>query len=636
MNRTLAICIPTYNRADELDRQLGWLAREIQGVEQDCEVIVSDNASIDQTQAIIEKWRPAFAKTQLKVNLNSTNIGWIRNFNCCFQASECPHTWIIGDDDVIYDGTLHFVIRQLKEKPELALLYLNFLGRNVQTNQIQGEHWFDPALAESPLKGADLFQHCLEKDLGAVIFISAIVFRTALAQTAIRRWPNSLDNWSGVAVWAGFCAMQGEVKITQQNFLECIIGVSHWQKESRIHFKKRYADIPAVYHMLYEMGYPHHSCKQLTLQILREDFTSIAFLRSFVGSLLVKPVWTLKITLAFFKLVLSYFRRPVAASAGDRAVLGQFGQKLARLLALVRHSQDLARHAPHLPALSPADQRAVQSLSQTGVHQTSLTELAIPGTELMLAAAARYLHQMKLVLASAHQTAHSDLDATYPQIFTVTDLPEFATWASHPRLLAIVENYIGLPVAFQGVHLRRDFANPTPVTTELWHRDQEDRRIVKIFVYLTDATEEYGPLEYIPKHRLSWWTEMRLRFTLWRRKDRGLNDAEMAKIAPPSLWQRASVPQGGVVFADAVAIFHHGRSRQKERAALFFVYTAAQPLRPEHVLQYRDDTFARPATVAQSNSSGAIGQLCPPVPIGSASAKSTPGLNPLHRPFLDG
>ncbi|MEH1958951.1 MAG: hypothetical protein V7L05_03475 [Nostoc sp.] len=53
----------------------------------------------------------------------------------------------------------------------------------------------------------------------------------------------------------------------------------------------------------------------------------------------------------------------------------------------------------------------------------------------------------------------------YPQIFTVTDLPDFFSWGSEQRLVNIVENYIGLTIAFQGVHLRRDFANKACVTS---------------------------------------------------------------------------------------------------------------------------------------------------------------------------
>ncbi len=55
MNKLLTIAIPTYNRAEYLDKQLGWLAEAIKGYESDCEILVSDNCSTDHNQSIISK-----------------------------------------------------------------------------------------------------------------------------------------------------------------------------------------------------------------------------------------------------------------------------------------------------------------------------------------------------------------------------------------------------------------------------------------------------------------------------------------------------------------------------------------------------------------------------------------------------
>jgi hypothetical protein len=43
MNKLLTIAIPTYNRADLLDKQLTWLSQGIKGFESECEILVSDN-----------------------------------------------------------------------------------------------------------------------------------------------------------------------------------------------------------------------------------------------------------------------------------------------------------------------------------------------------------------------------------------------------------------------------------------------------------------------------------------------------------------------------------------------------------------------------------------------------------------
>ncbi|MBD0342650.1 MAG: hypothetical protein ICV61_17765 [Microcoleus sp. Co-bin12] len=186
----------------------------------------------------------------------------------------------------------------------------------------------------------------------------------------------------------------------------------------------------------------------------------------------------------------------------------------------------------------------------------------------------------------------------------MTDLPKFSDWGNESSLLRIAENYIGLPIAFQGIHLRRDFANRKPVTTEFWHQDLEDRRMLKAILYLTDVDEEHGPFEYIPKSAISPLLAFRIRLQtllkllqarIFNTKDViGLSDREIEKIVPRSKWKTCLGKAGTVVFVDPVAIFHHGKSRKLGLSTLFFVYTSQHPLRPDCCTQYSDQTFARP------------------------------------------
>lgn len=53
---------------------------------------------------------------------------------------------------------------------------------------------------------------------------------------------------------------------------------------------------------------------------------------------------------------------------------------------------------------------------------------------------------------------------------------------------------------------------------------------------------------------------------------------------------------GTVIFVDTQSVYHHGTLRTVERSALFFVYTAKNPKRPDLCMQY-SDTYARPAIV---------------------------------------
>ncbi|AKG21650.1 phytanoyl-CoA dioxygenase family protein [Calothrix sp. 336/3] len=276
-------------------------------------------------------------------------------------------------------------------------------------------------------------------------------------------------------------------------------------------------------------------------------------------------------------------------------MFNQLSQRVSRLVSEIFYKIDLIKYRHQLPTLSPADKLIVQELQTQGTVVTSVDDLEIPRTSQMLEIAKKQLSREYGDRNAKGNIATLEAPA-YPEIYTLTDIPEVYAWGSNPRLLGIIENYIGLPVTFQGVHLRQDFANQEAVTTEQWHLDAEDRRMLKVIIYLSDATEDHGPFEYIPKHSLSWLQALKIRFQIASQMNRGklgLNDADMAAIVPKSQWKSCPAPAGGIVLTDPKAIFHHGKPRKMSRSALFFVYTSQNPLRPECCTQYSDETFTR-------------------------------------------
>jgi hypothetical protein len=249
----------------------------------------------------------------------------------------------------------------------------------------------------------------------------------------------------------------------------------------------------------------------------------------------------------------------------------------------------LRNHKKHLPKLEQRDRLIVEQLRTEGAYVTSLEDLGLSSTSNLLKAA-------QSQLSSMDTPKKSQTGQRLPQIYTVTDLSEFSTWATEKRLVNIIENYIGLPVAFHGVHLRKDFPNENQFGTLLWHKDAEDRRIIKIFVYLSDVEEHHGPFEYVPLHLITKYSlnYYRIQYELWRSGYLGFTDDTLNKFIPKSAWKSCPGPAGTVIFVDTKCVLHHGTLRTEDRSALFFVYTANPPKRPELCTQYWDDTFARP------------------------------------------
>jgi hypothetical protein len=143
--------------------------------------------------------------------------------------------------------------------------------------------------------------------------------------------------------------------------------------------------------------------------------------------------------------------------------------------------------------------------------------------------------------------------------------------------------------------VRKDFPNEKQLETLLWHKDSEDRRMIKVIIYLNDVTEEHGPFEYIPlpANSLEQVNNYRVDYELWRVNFLGINDDKMMKVIPKSAWKSCPGKAGTVIFADVRNIFHHGTVRNQERSTLFFTYTANSPKRPELCTQYYDDTFPK-------------------------------------------
>ncbi|MBW4560100.1 MAG: phytanoyl-CoA dioxygenase [Mojavia pulchra JT2-VF2] len=247
------------------------------------------------------------------------------------------------------------------------------------------------------------------------------------------------------------------------------------------------------------------------------------------------------------------------------------------------------KYQNNLPGLERSDRLILDALKRDGVYLTTLADLGLDSTTNLLKAAYQQLSQME-----AANNEH--LDEKWPQICTVTDLPEISAWATEKRLLNIIENYIGLPITFHGVHLRKDFPSENQFGTLLWHSDAEDRRIIKIFIYLNDVAENTGPFEYIPRSLTPSfsWKYLRLYYKLWQSRYMGINDEQVKAVIPKSAWKSCPGPAGTVIFVDTKNVLHHGTVRTEERSSLFFCYTANPPERPELCAQYWDDTFARP------------------------------------------
>jgi hypothetical protein len=237
----------------------------------------------------------------------------------------------------------------------------------------------------------------------------------------------------------------------------------------------------------------------------------------------------------------------------------------------MRQAISRAAHAPRLPVLPAADQAVVAGLRQHGIHQTSLEALAasgVPGADRLLAAAVPLVRQ----LAAEPAGEVTPLHAPEADILRHQALP---LWGLETRLLDIAESYIGLPVVYRGLVVRRDVADGHQVGTRHWHFDSEDRRILKIIVYLNDVGPQDGPFSYVPP-ALTRGIDFPV-FGGSRVRDEDLQ----SRLADPE--QRCIGPRGTVLFVDTCAMLHRGAVPVgSDRYTLFYAYNSTLPREAYH------------------------------------------------------
>ena len=270
--KILTIAIPTYNRAQLLDRQLSWVVDAVKGFERDCEIFVSNNCSTDETAQILENWAAKCSHAEFRTFQQSRNVGAIRNIAHCIHSSSAEHIWVLSDDDTVFDKTLPYILQELKATPEIGLITLNFSSRDFHTQTIRYDRRY--ALGETlyDTQGDKVFETCVRMDgsAGGMALTSAQIYRTDLAQKALAEWQAGVENLAVQVYVTGYCARYGGAKVTQETYLECSEGNNFFLSDRAVHLKLLYADVPQIYGRLKRIGYSEDFCKTMVRKRIQE------------------------------------------------------------------------------------------------------------------------------------------------------------------------------------------------------------------------------------------------------------------------------------------------------------------------------------------------------------------------------
>ena len=101
----LSICIPTYNRAAYLPALLDSIFAQNTG---DVEVVISDNASTDNTREIVKKY------PGISYHGSGKNLGFDANVLRVVSLACGKYCWLLGDDDALAEGAIAYLLQNIK------------------------------------------------------------------------------------------------------------------------------------------------------------------------------------------------------------------------------------------------------------------------------------------------------------------------------------------------------------------------------------------------------------------------------------------------------------------------------------------------------------------------------------------
>jgi hypothetical protein len=179
---------------------------------------------------------------------------------------------------------------------------------------------------------------------------------------------------------------------------------------------------------------------------------------------------------------------------------------------VLRNRDARRRYARTRPALDAGQQNIVDQLREEGYATTPFAQL-VPDREAWQQVeqeAAAFVAETEQELAKEREGGESALRRREGKEFVVrkyaydVELDLENPWLRlglSPRLLDVANTYLGMWAKLEYV----DVWYTPPIgagerrSSQRWHRDFNDRHLLKAFLYLVDVDEDGGPFEYVPR-----------------------------------------------------------------------------------------------------------------------------------------
>lgn len=188
-NIKLSICIPTFNRATYLTTLLEALEKTVATLPFRCEVIVSDNASTDETLEVVSA---AEGRLPLRFIQQSENVGALRNIQSVMRAAKGTYAIYLADDDRLQTDGIISAIALLDGNPDASALYAPWTLHDLHLDRAGSQFYQQPVDVTIPQGSyAKMLTHVIDYK----VFSEISIVRTEVLKR-INPQANDLAFWA--------------------------------------------------------------------------------------------------------------------------------------------------------------------------------------------------------------------------------------------------------------------------------------------------------------------------------------------------------------------------------------------------------------------------------------------------------
>lgn len=237
----------------------------------------------------------------------------------------------------------------------------------------------------------------------------------------------------------------------------------------------------------------------------------------------------------------------------------RYRERLSRPFRIARGFKEFSARRSLAAEISDSDCYDVATLTDQGYLQIT------PPRDLV----AELLSGGRQKLESTQSLPQYRSKAFFSQLLSREDLDlssVFVRFALHERMLRTTARYFNVAPFLESVDLL--YSKPlggSPTASQQWHRDRTDRRIIKVFVYITDVTPRHGPLSLLPRAESARVPEYHYHY---------LSDKTMAKHVPLEKTVALTGQAGTTIMIDSETCYHLGSRCEEPRLAYIAYYTS--------------------------------------------------------------